>query len=50
MLRKDEKHRRMEVRREIGNRQVEANSQSFMHPSYPYLGAHACLVVKKALS
>jgi hypothetical protein len=48
MLRKDEKHRRMEIRREIGNRQVEANSRSFMHPSYPYLGAHACFSCQKS--
>ncbi|MGL5806127.1 MAG: hypothetical protein ACRC2R_02720 [Xenococcaceae cyanobacterium] len=46
MSRKEEKQRRMEIRREINNRQVRRNSS--LHHSYPYLGSHACFNCQKS--
>lgn len=43
----EEKQRRMEIRRDIGNRKVEV-SQSLPHSSHPYLGAHACFNCQKS--
>jgi DNA-directed RNA polymerase subunit RPC12/RpoP len=42
-----EKQRRMEIRRNIGNRRVRV-SQSLPHSFYPYLGAHACFNCQKS--
>jgi predicted nucleic acid-binding Zn-ribbon protein len=41
-MKKEKKHRRMELRRDIGNRQVKPVSKTSHDSSYPYLGAHAC--------
>jgi hypothetical protein len=43
MSRKEEKNRRTEIQRDIGNRRIGLNSQFSIRRSYPYLGAHACL-------
>ena len=48
MADKQEKHRRMKIRRDIGNRKVKPVSQSPHHSSYPYLGAHACFNWQKS--
>jgi DNA-directed RNA polymerase subunit RPC12/RpoP len=48
MIRKKEKHRRMEIRRDIGNRKIESVSQFFPNSSYPYLVAHACFNCQKS--
>jgi predicted RNA-binding Zn-ribbon protein involved in translation (DUF1610 family) len=48
MADKEEKHRRMKLRRDIGNRRVKQVSQTSHHSSYPYLGAHACFNCQKS--
>ncbi len=48
MSRNQEKHRRMEVRRDIGNRQVGSTSQFSTGYFYPYLIAHACFSCQKS--
>lgn len=48
MLRRQEKHRRMEIRRNIGNRQVGSNLQLSVGYFYPYLSAHACFSCQKS--
>lgn len=48
MADKKEKHRRMQIRRNIGNRKVEPVSQSSHQSSYQYLVAHACFNCQKS--
>ncbi len=48
MANNEEKHRRMELRRDIGSRQVKPASQTSNHSAYPYLGAHACFNCQKS--
>ncbi len=48
MSRKEEKNRRTEIRRDIGNRRIGSNSQFSIRRSYPYLGAHACFSCQKS--
>lgn len=48
MAHKEEKHRRMEIRRDIGNRKVKSVSPILSHSSYPYLCAHACFKCQKS--
>ncbi len=45
---KQEKHRRMEIRRNIGNRQARSTSQFSVGYFYPYLAAHACFSCQKS--
>lgn len=47
MTSREEKQRRMEIRRDIGNREVGV-PQSLPLSSYPYLGAHACFNCQKS--
>jgi DNA-directed RNA polymerase subunit RPC12/RpoP len=47
MASNEEKQRRMEIRRDIGNRKVGV-PQSLSHSFYPYLGAHACFNCQKS--
>lgn len=48
MTDKEEKHRRMEIRRDVGNRRIGLVSQSSPRPSYGYLAAHACFNCQKS--
>ncbi|MFN6568866.1 hypothetical protein [Dendronalium sp. ChiSLP03b] len=48
MSRKEEKNRRMEIRRDIGNRQITTDSPITTYYSYPYLVAHACFSCQKS--
>jgi DNA-directed RNA polymerase subunit RPC12/RpoP len=43
----EEKQRRMEIRRDIGNRKIGV-SQSLPYSSYLYLSAHACFSCQKS--
>jgi predicted RNA-binding Zn-ribbon protein involved in translation (DUF1610 family) len=45
---KQEKHRRMEIRRNIGNRQARSTSQFSVGYFYPYLVAHGCFSCQKS--
>ena len=45
---KQEKYRRMEIRRNIGNRQARSTSQFSIGYFYPYLAAHACFSCRKS--
>lgn len=47
MASNEEKQRRMEIRRGIGNREVRP-SQALPRSSYAYLGAHACFNCQKS--
>jgi DNA-directed RNA polymerase subunit RPC12/RpoP len=47
MASNEEKQRRMEIRRDIGNRKVGV-SHTLPHSSHAYLGAHACFNCRKS--
>ena len=44
----EEKNRRMDLCREIGNRKVKSDSASSLSPAPPYLTAHTCFNCRKS--